>query len=177
MDQKECSFLSDLRKKEEKVWEQLYERYYTSLCNYISGLVHDGNAAADLVQKVFSGLWERNPVFSTIKLLRAYLYRSARNAAITWLEHERAERKIMEVCGLYFRENFSSPDDLTIMSAKEEMVRKLYQCIEKLPEQQRRIMLLSCKGMSVKQIARELNVSVNTVKTQKKRAYTALKNH
>ena len=40
-----------------------------------------------------------------------------------------------------------------------------------LPEQQKQILLRSMKGERVKEIADKMNISENTVKTQKKRAY------
>ena len=40
-----------------------------------------------------------------------------------------------------------------------------------MPEQQKEIILLSMKGLKVKEIAASLELSENTVKTQKKRAY------
>ena len=58
---------------------------------------------------------------------------------------------------------------------EEEMIRKLRVAISKLPEQRQNILLLSSDGYSVQEIADRLGISVNTVKTQKKRAYVYLK--
>lgn len=58
---------------------------------------------------------------------------------------------------------------------EEELIRKLHVMIDLLPEQRKAILLLSIDGLTIQEIADQLNISVNTVKTQKKRAYIFLK--
>jgi RNA polymerase sigma-70 factor (ECF subfamily) len=47
--------------------------------------------------------------------------------------------------------------------------------IKLLPEASREIMILALNGLKNQEIADELNISINTVKTQKKIAYSKLK--
>jgi RNA polymerase sigma-70 factor (ECF subfamily) len=77
----------------------------------------------------------------------------------------------------YF-ENLDSADNIEgeIESVvKEEAFRLLERAIESLPNQTREVMRCSMKGLSIQEIADELNVSVNTIKTLKSRAYKVLK--
>ena len=48
--------------------------------------------------------------------------------------------------------------------------------IKNLPESAQNIMMLALNGLKNNEIASELGISINTVKTQKKIAYTKLKN-
>lgn len=57
------------------------------------------------------------------------------------------------------------------MALEEEAITRFYSVISHLPEQQKQILLRSMKGERVKEIADKMNISENTVKTQKKRAY------
>ena len=57
------------------------------------------------------------------------------------------------------------------MALEEEAITRFYSVISHLPEQQKQILLCSMKGERVKEIADKMNISENTVKTQKKRAY------
>lgn len=59
---------------------------------------------------------------------------------------------------------------------EEETFRLLHEEIQELPESAKNIMLLALNGLKNQEIADELDVSVNTVKTQKKIAYSKLKN-
>ena len=58
---------------------------------------------------------------------------------------------------------------------EEEVHREIIAAIEKLPQERRRIVQLSMEGYSQEEIAEELQVSVNTVKTQKRKAYAFLR--
>jgi len=58
---------------------------------------------------------------------------------------------------------------------EEETFRLLLSEIRKLPEASQEIMILALNGLKNPEIAEELGISVNTVKTQKKIAYAKLK--
>jgi RNA polymerase sigma-70 factor (ECF subfamily) len=59
---------------------------------------------------------------------------------------------------------------------EQEFYAKLYQVIERLPEQRRRILELAAfESLTYKEIAERLEISVNTVKTQMGRAYQYIK--
>ena len=58
---------------------------------------------------------------------------------------------------------------------EEDTFNLLYREIEKLPKSAKKIMLLALKGLKNKEIAETLGISENTVKTQKKIAYSKLK--
>lgn len=58
---------------------------------------------------------------------------------------------------------------------EEEVFNQLYEEISHLPESAQKVMLLALKGLKNKEIADELGISANTVKTQKKIAYSKLK--
>ncbi len=173
MDQNK-QFLSGLHKKKKNSWKKLYELYYPSLCNYVSRLIKNEADAADIVQRVFIRMWEMDLSFVNIETLTAYLYKAVRNSSITYIEQQKTDKKRLELFSL---ENISENDldDSMILMIEEEMIRELYNCIAKLPKQQAEIITLSGKGMTVRQVAEKLGVSVNTIKTQKKRAYAFLK--
>lgn len=51
----------------------------------------------------------------------------------------------------------------------------MYFHIEELPPEQRRIILLRIEGYTWEEIAERLEISINTVKTQKSRSYKFLR--
>ena len=57
----------------------------------------------------------------------------------------------------------------------EEIYRRLLTMIDSLPPRQREVFLMHMDGARNKEIAEKLNISVNTVKIQKKRALATLR--
>ena len=58
---------------------------------------------------------------------------------------------------------------------REEVLRKLRELIDLLPEDRRKIILMGMEGMKGEEIAEKLGISINTVKQQKYRAYKFIK--
>ena len=65
--------------------------------------------------------------------------------------------------------------DISLEFVREETYRLLDEAIQKLPPKRRKIIQLYLKGYSNKEIAEYLNVSINTVKTQKIIAYKKIR--
>lgn len=58
---------------------------------------------------------------------------------------------------------------------EEEVHRKIIEAVDKLPKERRRIVELSMSGCSQEEIVEKLALSVNTIKTQKRKAYAFLR--
>jgi RNA polymerase sigma-70 factor (ECF subfamily) len=61
------------------------------------------------------------------------------------------------------------------MIIEEEYVRQIHLAINKLSDERRKIILLSMEGHGNKKIAQSLGISVNTLKTLKRKAYRFLR--
>ena len=165
-------FLKGINLKEAGAWKELYRYFYGALCNYVTGIVADDNTAEDIVQECLVSVWKSELVFTEIKALSAYLYRSVYNNSLKYLRDKKTDTRRMYQWS-------SEQDDVEefdfYRAAEEDMIRKLRVAISKLPDQRQNILLLSSEGFTVQEIADRLGISVNTVKTQKKRAYAFLK--
>lgn len=84
--------------------------------------------------------------------------------------------KVVEV---YLNRQDSSPvDDVQVINLmiRSEVLGEIYRALSTLPPQCQRISKMSfLDGMKNLEIAQELNISVNTVKTQKQRALQLLR--
>ena len=78
------------------------------------------------------------------------------------------------VLNLESAENKES-DDVLLKITEIEFNREISRAISLLPEKRREIILLSMSGMSEQMIADTLNISINTVKNQKTKAYASLR--
>ncbi|MCL2561601.1 MAG: RNA polymerase sigma-70 factor [Rikenellaceae bacterium] len=154
-------------------FEQMFHCYYSALCFYADKIVKDNDLSRDIVQDVFLKFYEKKPVFDNIISLRTYLYRSVFNACINYIK----------------KYNRSAPDDKFVRNVEvpESEDNYLYQLesrlldeiflgIKSLPDKCRQVFELSyIERCSIKEISRRLNISENTVKSQKARAKQLLK--
>ncbi|MCH4183551.1 MAG: RNA polymerase sigma-70 factor [Prevotella sp.] len=161
--------IEKINERDEKNWEVLFDLYYAPLCCYATDYLHDFELAKDIVQETLLNLWVSDYKFDSQKHLTYYLYKAIYNNS---LYHLRKTRKHVEITD---NMNQQLIDDSFSDTVKEELVRRLYEEIQKLPERRRQIMLLSIDGKSGKEIAEMLNISVNTVKAVKAKAMDSLR--
>lgn len=137
--------------------------------SYLSGL----EEAEDFVQEVFVCLYERWDDVRDINQARSFMYVSIRNLCISHLRHQIIKEKFallsLSECEMIVEEEM---EDEVIY---QEALRKLHLAIEHLPMQSKRIIQLSLEGKSNMEIAQELDISINSVKTLKKGAYKKMR--
>lgn len=166
--------LENLNQKNEKAWEELYRYYYAPLCSYAEQLTGNAEVGEDVVQECLIRLWQARVEFKERRALIAWLYRSVYNASVSVLR----ERQIHGRAGKVFPVTLvEDEEEAQRLAVKEETISRFYELLEQLPAQQRDILLYSLKGMKVSEIAASMNISENTVKTQKKRVYLFMREH
>lgn len=153
------------------IFERLFSDYYRILVCYAQKYTKREDIAEDIVQDVFASLWEENRIFPSQANFRSFLYISIRNAAFDYLRHQNVESRYIEEALTANR--FLSDDSFQ----KEEVFRLLFKQIDLLPERCREIFLLHLEGYDNDAIAKKLSLSIETVKTQKKRAMKTLRNN
>lgn len=158
-------------KIDRKVFEYIYQQYYNPLCAFAYRFISDVDFVEDLVQEVYVYLWEKKDGFDNLNAVKSFLYTSVRNRCLNLIKHRDVQQKNEKDIIMSLEDN----EDFQKYVIEEEVFSGLYNEIKLLPESARNIMLLALNGLKNPEIAEELNVSVNTVKTQKKIAYSKLK--
>jgi RNA polymerase sigma-70 factor (ECF subfamily) len=150
---------------------EVFDHYFNALASFGYTYVEDKDIAEDMVQEVFIAFWEKRKDFDHINAVKSFLYTSVRNKCLNHLKHEQVKKK-HEKSLIY---ELESDQTFTNQVVMEEVFNQLYVEIRSLPQAAREIMLLALNGMKNPEIADELGISVNTVKTQKKIAYSKIK--
>jgi RNA polymerase sigma-70 factor (ECF subfamily) len=156
---------------DKKAFQIVFEAYFNALCAFSYKYIADRSETEDLVQDVFISFWEHKKGFNHINAIKAFLYTSARNKCLNHLKHILVKQK-HEAALIY---ELESEQFFTNHVIEEDAFNQLYSEIRALPNSSQKIMLLVLKGLKNREIAEKLNVSENTVKTQKKIAYAKLK--
>jgi len=140
-------------------YNKLFERYYARLCQYVYSLLMDKSDAEDVVQELFLKIWKNREKIEIIENVSGYLYRMAKHLALNQLRSK-----------VYFNNLSESKDQLSYEENRveiEEFRIAVYDCIDRLPDRSREVLLLHrIKGLKQKEISEKLQISVKTIKNQ-----------
>jgi len=155
----------------EKSFKDLFGLYYVPLCYYVRKYRLDSYEAEEVVQQIFLKLWENKDQIIIEKSISAYLYQSVRNQSINFLRQKLITSKNKEsyTQKLRYAEVFDaiSEENGSSVLLAQELEGQINLAIDGLPGKCREIFMLSRKeNLSVKEIAEQLDVSVNTVQKQ-----------
>jgi RNA polymerase sigma-70 factor (ECF subfamily) len=147
--------------------------YFPVLNSFASRYVSDSSVCEDIVQEVFIAFWEKKKSFPNLNSAKAYLYTSVRNSCLDLLKHKKVEEKFVQIKLNQKEESDSFLEEVITKEAHSEIYRE----INKLPEMGKNVLLLSLREKSNEEISNLLNITINTVKTHKSRAYKVLRHN
>jgi RNA polymerase sigma-70 factor (ECF subfamily) len=142
-------------------YNQLFMRYYSRLCAFVSEIINDAAMSEDIVQEFYIKLWINRKHIKISKNVRAYLFTSCRNLALNYIRDENTRKKNLG--------NFpvkEEPEEENILE-REEYLTALEHCIGQLPERCKQVFLMhKFEELPQKEISEKLNISVKTIKNQ-----------
>lgn len=145
-------------------FDKVYMMYYSRMYRFAKEYVLFDEDAENIVQDVFLLLWEKRDVLEIQTSLSSYLFSLVKNRSLNFLRHKTIADEYMQELGakLYSLEMLNST-----FSSDEDIEQVLMSAIDKLPERCREIFLKSrVDGKKYREIAEELNLSVNTIENQ-----------
>lgn len=157
---------------DQRAEEQVFNLFFRPLCLFADGFTGQVQAAEDIVTEAFLKLFNRRNEFAALGNIKAFLYVAVRNAGISYVRtekrHETAHRQILATAA---EDAFISDNATQNEIIRAEVIAEIYNEIERLPVKCRDIFkLLYFQGLGTDQIARQLGISTQTVRTQKARA-------
>lgn len=161
------------RQGEERGFDFVHRQLYRALVYFSYQITRQAEWSADIVSEQFVKAWERRKEFRSFAGLKSFLYVSTRNASIDLLR----KSKQFQTERLTDRNAEGvSEGSIEHLIIEAETYRQLHLAVESLPSQAREVIrLFYLLGEDYKEIARRLNLSVNTVRVQKKRALNLLR--
>lgn len=163
--------LHQLSKGNKKVFRALFDLFYPRLIGLSMKYLKDLPASEDIVSEVFAKIWERKSEITVHGSFESFLYTSVKNSVINYIRntslHQNHHKRIL---------NELNEDDFYESVMEETVHHNLYLAISELPEKGRKIFEYSViYDWKDKEIAEEFGISINTVKTHKKRALKTLR--
>ena len=158
-------------KSNSTVVESLFDNYYVRLCEFSVRILKDEELAEDIVQEVFVSLCE-NPqlIPKDLSKIRSFLYSCVKNACFNSLRH----RFIVE----QHKSSISLDEEESVVEhiIHAEVLGEIHHAISSLPPGCAAVFRKGyLEGLSNTKIAEQLNISINTVKSQKQRGLVLLR--
>jgi len=158
----------------ERSFRKVFDLYYRSIVYYAMKILHDDTYAEDLVSESFRKAWEYRERFETPRHLENFLYFVTRNACISYLRSDRVAQSTEQE---WSRLSANEPDirlPIDLERVQTDLLALVYRKLEELPGGD--ILRMSyLEGKSTKEIARELNITENTVYITKSRSLKVLR--
>lgn len=152
-----------------EAFEKLFLELYPRLCAVADHYLHDEEQSKDVVQEAFINLWNAGNVGNTILSVKSYLYTAVRNLCLNYL------RDYKKNMSFSIEQADGADEPFKAVVIEEEAIALLRASIEKLSPQSSRIMKCVLQGKGNQEIAEEMGISVNTVKTLKYNAMRTLR--
>lgn len=154
--------------------EVLFRKYYARLVHFSYHISKDRESAEDIVQEAFIKYWNlKGEVATEESAVKSFLYTAVKNSSLNVVRH------LKVVDSFAAQAQVSEVEEETAIHAiiRSEVLGELHNAIASLPESCQKVSRMGfLEGMKNHEIAQELGVSINTVKTQKKRGLELLRN-
>lgn len=153
--------------------EELFKRYYPRLFEFAYHLLENEEEAEDLVQDAFVIFWEqRAHIAMNDQAVKSYLYTTIKHDALNRIRHGKVIKNYQKNYPPVLVDEKQVIDELI----HTEVLGELMEALEKLPKGCSMVCRLGyLEGLKNPQIAELMGLSIHTVKSQKQRALTLLK--
>jgi len=149
-----------------KIWEDFKE----PLKRYIAGRVHNKHDAEDILQEIFFRVHSHIGCLKEESKLRAWLFQVARNAVVDYYRRQNSGFQLSVIP----EDIINGPAEIT--DEDQDITMCLRSMINYLPEKYKQAILLSeFEGLTQKEMAEKLGLSLSGVKSRVQRARKELK--
>ena len=160
------SFTQRLIDGDQTAFEELFRQFYYPMRTFAFRFVRSMAVAEDIVQDVFTQLLATHEQIGKIRSLKAWLFTAVRHQAANYLKHKNVEEKYIQNVtdrdAMEQLHQWDAPENDALLS--QEMTQFIKDTVKMLPEQTKRIFLLSRKyHLKNREIADFLDIDIKTV--------------
>ncbi len=156
-----------------KFMEVVFRRFYVPLGRTVNRMLNDSDATEDIVQEVFIKIWNSRETLQFNFSVKAYLYRSAINTALNYLEKTKKTISL-DTDAI----NEPAHTDVEDQFNLKEVETHIQDAIATLPPACKAIFVLSrYEDMSYREIAESMQISPKTVENQMGKALKLMRDY
>jgi RNA polymerase sigma-70 factor (family 1) len=150
---------------DENAFKQFYSLWFFKLYQFAYSYTRSRESAEELVNDVFLGIWQKKDTLDSINNIQLYLYVAVKNASLNFLRrhHLPVPISVNDLSADHFHIT-ADPESALI---NRELQEQIVAAIEQLPGRCKLIFkLVKQDGLSYKEVAAILGISVKTVDSQ-----------
>ncbi len=159
----ETELIADMKRGDADAFTQIFKRYREQVFRFSFTLTKSRETAEDLVQEVFSKLWERRDQIDTLQSFQGYIKRITYNHVMSFFRKVKLEKELQQE--LYINTRLLGLEQQHAEAFNTESIRFYNMLVAQLPAQRKKAYLLSRdEGLSYEAIAGAMGISKNTVR-------------
>src|SRR5690625_447619 len=175
-DKGESLLIQRIQEGEDYAFEIVFLKYREPLCRYIWKFVRSTALAEEIVQDVFTDLWDGKNTLNVSGHLRGLLFEIARNKALDHIKHKKVVEQYLLEAKQYRDEELQINLLMTEGRDAHSFDKLLKELMNELPPKGRQIFELNRnEGLTYLEISEYLDISVKTVETHMRRAFQKLR--
>ena len=162
MDENDILLVKQLKNREEKAYVFLFEQYYNRLYRFAANYLCDPEAAHDIVQDLFTDIFEKSEVLNITTSVKAYLFMAVRNRCLSFLRNlkikDSYKQNVLEAH--LYSDTVDAIEDGSVLD-------ELQVIVDKMPPGMKEVFRLRVtEDYKFKEIAEKLGISENSAKVQ-----------
>ena len=159
---------------DQRAFRYLFDYYYPKLINFSRYLLESKSAADEVISSVFIGIWNNRKRIKKVENFDSYIFRAVKNKSLSYLrDMHRLQFKELTIEVSNLNKSVHSPESVYI---NEELREVILKALDELPPRCRLVFeLVKQDGFKYKEVAKMLDVSINTVENQMGKAMTKLR--
>jgi RNA polymerase sigma-70 factor (ECF subfamily) len=171
--EKDADILKDIAAGSSKAFRALYSQWGPTLSSFIFQVTRSKIITAEIVQDVFLKIWMTRESLVEVKDFKAYLFVISKNRAINALKKSLADLERMKkyASEVPFNEQPEDDNDQIPFTLIDEAIDQLS------PRQKEIFLLHRHERYSYREIAEQLGIGKESVKTHLSLAIKSIKNH
>ncbi|MGE4586162.1 MAG: RNA polymerase sigma-70 factor [Mangrovibacterium sp.] len=175
---KRKNFIQQLKSGEETIFDSLYRCFFPKLEYFSNQYILDQEASKNIVQDVFTELWDKKDTFRDDTNIQAWLFTVTKNKSLKYIARQKSQKNYSE--HIRHREleiNHRALNEVdTSNFMLDELKSQIENALNKLSPACRKVFEMSrFEGMKQQQIADKLGLSVKTVETHISKALRVFK--
>jgi len=158
-----------------EAFDILFMKYHQKLYYFSYGFLKSGEDAEDVIQEIFTQLWENRDKLNSQYSFNSYIFTITKNKVLNVIRKKVYENKYLDtVSAKQVLLDFTTDDQVDF----KELLEISQEAIDALPPKRKQVYKMSRnEGMTYEEIATHLKISKKTVENQMSMALKTLRNY